>query len=193
MRKQLSGGVFDVTILENRSGFISMLIEGKNAMKVFGNEAGGHRFQRIPPTEKRGRVQTSTVTVAVLEENKFNFELDLNDVRYIMTRGTGPGGMHKNKTDSCVVATHEPTGLSVRIDARDQHKNKALATRILAERVSEHYYLQQTKERSLKRKAQVGGGMRGDKRRTYRVRDDKVVDHITGKSWKFSKWIKGNW
>ncbi len=170
-----------------------ILIEGKNAKEVFKNEPGGHRFQRVSPTEKRGRVHTSTVTVAVLDENTFDFELNLRDVKYIMTHSSKPGGQNVNKVESCVTAVHVPTGISVKIEARDQHKNKALATRILSERVSEHFYTQRNKERAAKRKAQTGSGMRGDKRRTYRVRDDKVVDHITGQKWKFSKWIKGNW
>lgn len=160
---------------------------------MFANEAGGHRWQRVSPTEKRGRVHTSTVTVAVLEENKFDFNIDKRDIRYVMTKGTGPGGQHRNKTESCVTAIHKPTGLSVKIDARHQHKNKALATRLLSERVREQKRDQSCNERHANRKQQVGSGMRGDKRRTYRSKDDAVVDHIIGKKWRLSKWLRGDW
>ena len=170
-----------------------MHIEGTNAKELFANEPGGHRWQRVSPTEKRGRIHTSTVTVAVLDENKINSTINRYDISYTMKRGSGPGGQHRNKTDSCVVATHNPTGLSVKIDARDQHKNKALATRILIERILEQEQTKETNNRCKTRKYQIGSGMRGDKRRTYRTQNDLVIDHITGKKWRLSKWIKGNW
>lgn len=170
-----------------------MHVEGKGARALFANEPGGHRWQRVSPTEKRGRVHTSTVTVAVLEENIFDFKIDRRDIKYITTKGTGPGGQHRNKTESCVIAIHKPTGLSVKVDARNQHKNKALATRLLTERVREQHRERSNSERHANRSRQVGSGMRGDKRRTYRTKDDRVVDHITGKKWRLSKWVRGDW
>ena len=193
MRKLRSGGIFDLSILENKSGFISFLVEGDGAKKLFENEAGGHRWQTVSPTDKRSRIHTSTVTVAVLEDDRSSFDVDNNDIEYIMTKGTGPGGQHRNKTESCVTAIHKPTGLSVRIDAKHQNKNKVLATRILIERVAEQSRQQYTKKTSSKRKAQIGSGMRGDKIRTYRSKDDRVVDHVTGEKWKLKKWMRGDW
>ena len=192
-RRQLSGGVFDFEIIDERSGFVSILVDGKGAKQLFANEPGGHRWQRVPPTEKRGRVHTSTVTVAVLDEESHDYSVDLNDIEYILTRGSGPGGQHRNKVESCVIAIHKPTGLSVKIDARNQHRNKKLATSILIERISERQSHNASIKRGIARAQQVGSGMRGDKRRTYRSQDDSVVDHITGKRWKLSKWLKGNW
>lgn len=193
MRRQHSGGLFDATVLENRPGFISLLIEGKEAKQVFQHEAGGHRWQIASPTDKRKRVHTSTITVAVLDGHQVNIDINLNDIEYIMTVGSGPGGQHRNKTESCVTAIHKPTGLSVRIDAKHQNQNKVLATRILLKKVEERGRQQHADKTSSKRKAQVGSGMRGDKRRTYRSKDDKVVDHITGKKWTLKKWLRGDW
>lgn len=191
--KPPSGGVFDVSVLIDRPGFVSLHVEGKGAKALFANEAGGHRWQRVSPTEKRGRVHTSTVTVAVLEERDMDFKVDKRDIKYITTKGTGPGGQHRNKTESCVIAIHKPTGLSVKIDARNQHKNKALATRLLVERVREQERSASNRKRHTNRKQQVGSGMRGDKRRTYRSRDNRVVDHITGQKWRLSRWVRGEW
>ena len=81
----------------------------------------------------------------------------------------------------------------MKIDSRDQHKNKRLATRLLAERLQEKKQDQALKNRSQKRKFQVGCGARGDKRRTYREKDNQVIDHVTGQTWKYKKWIKGQW
>ena len=183
----------DFEIIDSRSGFTAILIEGKGANKIFKNEPGGHRWQRVPPTEKRGRVHTSTVTVAVLNEIDDNISINLDDIEYIFTKGTGPGGQHKNKTESCVIAIHKPTKISVKIDARNQHKNKALATRMLIERVTQREKEIAASNRCNKRKSQVGSGMRGDKRRTYRSQNDSVIDHITHKKWKLKKWIRGAW
>ena len=191
--KPPNGGVFDASVLIDRPGFVSLHVEGNGARALFANEAGGHRWQRVSPTEKRGRVHTSTVTVAVLEERNMDFKIDKRDIKYITTKGTGPGGQHRNKTESCVIAIHKPTGLSVKIDARNQHKNKALATRLLVERVREQECSKSNSRRHANRKQQVGSGMRGDKRRTYRSRDDRVVDHITGQKWRLSRWIRGEW
>lgn len=191
--KPPNGGVFDASVLIDRPGFISLHVEGNGARALFANEAGGHRWQRVSPTEKRGRVHTSTVTVAILEERNMDFKVDKRDIKYITTKGTGPGGQHRNKTESCVIAIHKPTGLSVKIDARNQHKNKALATRLLVERVREQERCKSSSRRHANRKQQVGSGMRGDKRRTYRTRDNRVVDHITGEKWRLSQWVRGEW
>jgi peptide chain release factor 1 len=183
----------ELSVIEDRPGFMSLLIEGAKAGKVFANEPGGHRWQNVSPTDKKGRVHTSTVTVAVLDEETFDYRLDLTEVEYFYARGSGKGGQHKNKTDSCVTAVHKPTGTSVKIDSRDQHKNKKLATRILAERLREVEEGRIRNERFEERKSQVGSGMRGDKRRTYRAKDDQVVDHIVGKTWRLKKWMRGQW
>lgn len=188
------GSVFDSTLIDERPGIVVVLFEGTGAKELFKDEAGGHRWQRVPPTEKRGRMQTSTVTVAVLApEDSSVSKLDLNEVEITTARGTGPGGQHRNKTESCVVAKHLPTGISVRIDAKSQHQSKKIALQILESRIQEVQLTATKKEQSKKRKQQVGTGMRGDKIRTYRQQDDRVVDHRTNKKWRLSKWVRGEW
>jgi len=168
-------------------------VSGSKAKRVFQNEGGGHRFQRIPPTEKRGRVQTSTITVAILPEPKqHECQLDDKDLEITTRRGSGPGGQHRNKTDSCVDIKHKPTGISVTVDGRDQHKNKTLAKRILSAKLLASAQERGIIERNKKRKDQVGCGMRGDKRRTIRITHNQVVDHILGKTISYKDYKRGN-
>jgi peptide chain release factor 1 len=170
------------------------MFEGEGAAELFRNEAGGHRWQRIPPTEKRGRVHTSTVTVAVLApEKEPDFWINPADIEIRTVRGSGPGGQHRNKTESCVVARHKPTGIEVRIDERSQFKNKSLALKILRTKLACKKEGEEQAKRSQEKHEQVGSGQRGDKIRTYRVRDDLVTDHRTGKKWRLSRWVKGLW
>jgi peptide chain release factor 1 len=139
-------------------------------------------------------VHTSTVTVAVLNpEVRTSFVLDESEVEIRTTRGTGPGGQNRNKVESCVVATHKPSGVSVRVDMRSQHQSKTMALKILTAKLSEDAGSRQEARRSKDRKRQVGSGMRGDKIRTYRTQDDQVTDHRTGRCWKLSRWVRGEW
>lgn len=170
-------------------------VSGPGTLQTFANEGGGHRWQRVPPTEKRGRVQTSTVTVAVLNpDTVIGQALDPRDVEITTARGSGPGGQNRNKTESCVIAVHKPTGFQVRIDnERSQHQNRAMAFKVLAARLYEAESERLYRERSNERKQQVGSGQRGDKVRTYRTQDDLVTDHRTGQKYNLSKWLKGDW
>lgn len=167
---------------------------GRGARRLFKDEAGGHRWQRVPPTEKRGRVHTSTVTVAVMDPRERNeFTLYPSDVDIKTMRGSGKGGQHKNKTDSCVVATHTPTGLTARVDGRCQHQNRAKALETLERRLKERMEESISSNREALRRSQVGSGMRGDKVRTYRTQDDTVTDHRSGRKWSLKRWVRGQW
>lgn len=159
----------------------------------FSNEAGCHRWQRVPPTEKRGRVHTSTITVAIMDSVEFgNIKLNLDDCRIETTRGTGNGGQHKNTTDSCVVITHIPTGLKVVRDGRSQHKNKDEAITELKSRLNSFYKKGFDDELYKLRKKQISSGNRGsDKKRTYNEKSDSVVDHETGKTITLKNFFKG--
>jgi peptide chain release factor 1 len=187
-----SGGDFESELLEVTPGFASFLVRGEGAEEFF-NEAGGHRVQHVSPTDKNKRVHTSTITVAVLSVKGSSTCLHLSDVEIITTRGSGPGGQHRNKVETCVIATHKPSGLSVRIDGRSQVANKKTALEVLATRIEA---LQRAMIHSCinkNRQDQVGSGQRGDKIRTYRVRDNLIIDHRTGKKWRFDQWILGIW
>lgn len=153
---------------------------------------GNHRWQRIPPTERRGRVHTSSITVALLEANDYKeVEIHPSEYRLETTRGSGNGGQHKNTTDSCVVVTHEATGIKVVRDGRNQHANKEDALKELKRRVNEFYRTGHVSEEVEERREQIGKGDRSDKRRTYRVKDGLVTDHITNKTASYKDILKG--
>jgi len=161
---------------------------------AFRHEAGGHRFQRVPPTEKRGRVHTSTVTIAVLPEpEEHELHIDPRDLEESFTRGSGKGGQHRNKTDSCVVLSHRPSDITVRIDGgRSQHVNRQTALAVLRARLKAKIDARETRGRNADRKAQVGRGARGDKRRTIAVQRNQVVDHRTRKRTTWEAYQKGD-
>jgi peptide chain release factor 1 len=191
----VGGGLFSVELVDERAGVAVMRISGKGAAELFAGEAGGHRWQRIPPTERKGRVQTSTITVAVLAEPK-EHELVLRDEDLEVTtmRGSGAGGQHRNKTDSAVRIRHLPTGVEVRCESeRSQTLNKDTAMVVLRARILEERRATAAGERDADRRRQVGSGMRGDKRRTIRVRDDQVNDHQDGRAWSFKRYARGDW
>ena len=182
-------------MIDERPGIITCTVSGVGSRQTFQHEGGGHRWQRIPPTEKRGRVQTSTVTVAVLDPDAVVGQvLNHQDVDIVTARGSGPGGQKRNKTESCIIATHRPSGLSVRIDnERSQHQNRAMAHKVLAARLYDAERSRINAARKQDRQAQVGSGQRGDKVRTYRTQDDQVTDHRTGLKTRLSQWYNGNW
>ena len=183
---------FKTISVKDKVGQVTIEVQGYNVKEFFLKEVGGHRFQRVPPTESKGRVHTSIVSVSVMDNKKeINNDIDMNDIGVMYTKGTGPGGQHKNKTQSCVVLTHKPSGIKVRIDGRNQHKNKKDALKELQRRLDEKYKKETQNDTWNNIKEQVGSGMRGDKRRTYRIRDNRVHDHITGKKSQWKKIQKG--
>ena len=166
------------------------------ARSTFSQESGGHRWQRVPPNEKRGRVQTSTVTVAVLDEPKESeLRIEERDIEWQTCRGSGAGGQHRNVTNSAVQMTHLPTGIRVRVEnERSQHQNRETALRVLRARVHEARTSAATSAREDSRRAQVGSGMRGDKVRTIRAQDGQVTDHRpNGGQIRYKDYIRGNW
>jgi peptide chain release factor 1 len=181
--------------IDVRPGFIVFRVYGQGAIEAFKNEGGGMRWQRVPPNEKRGRVHTSTVTVAVLPEpTAVQVRLDDRDLEYRTCRASGAGGQKVNKTDSAVQLTHKPTGLMVRVETeRSQHQNRATALALLRARLWQGERDRAAAARDEERREQVGSGMRGDKRRTIAVQRGTVVDHVTGRSWRFEDYLRGNW
>ncbi|MEJ7733618.1 MAG: peptide chain release factor-like protein [Polyangiaceae bacterium] len=138
-------------------------VRGRGAAEAFGDEAGGHRWQRIPPSEKRGRVHSSTVTVAVLPEpTATEVVLRDADLEWAMCRGSGAGGQSRNKTESAVTLVHRPSGVRVRFESeRSQQQNKGGALAVLRARLWEAERARRDGGRSAERRQQVGSGMRG--------------------------------
>ncbi len=149
----------------------------------------------MPPNEKRGRVHTSTITVAVLPEpTAAELRIAPGDVQRVTCRGSGAGGQHRNKTETCVVLTHVPTGLTVRCESeRSQHQNEQTALALLRARLHAAAAKESAAARDQDRRRQMGSGMRGDKRRTIRCQDGTVVDHPTGRTWPLRVYERGEW
>jgi peptide chain release factor 1 len=168
---------------------------GARAEAVFRDEAGGHRWQRVPPNEKRERVHTSTITVAVLPEpTEVEVRIAERDLDWSTCYGTGPGGQKRNKTESTVLLTHRPTGLQVRCEtSRSQQHNRVTALVLLRARLWALERGRLDQARAAQRRDQVGSGMRGDKRRTIRCQDGTVVDHVTGRRWELRAYLRGQW
>jgi peptide chain release factor 1 len=158
----------------------------------FMNEAGGHRIQRIPDTERKGRVHTSTVCVSVLEGERKTLDVRDSDFSVRFYSGTGKGGQRRNKVMSCVTVTHLPSGLTQNVNGRSGSTNEAEAKRLLIERLAAATNTQSASEMNDIRAAQVGSGMRGDKRRTYRFRDDSIEDHITNRMVSARRFMRGD-
>lgn len=180
--------------MDERPGLIVVHVKGSKAWQLFKEEPGGHRWQRVPPNEKRGRVHTSTITVAVLPEPT-EVELVINDreLEIKAIRGTGAGGQKRNKTSNCIQLRHLPTGIMVRCESeRSREQNRLTAIAHLRAQLWETEKSRAKDARDSDRKQQVGAGQRGDKRRTIRVQEDTVVDHVTGKRWRFKDYERGN-
>jgi peptide chain release factor 1 len=158
---------------------VSLAVEGEGAYRELQYESGGHRVQRVPATEAKGRIHTSAATVAVMPEPE-DVEVDIRseDYRKDIYHASGPGGQHVNKTASAVRLTHLETGIVVAIqDEKSQHKNLAKALRVLKTRVYEAKRQAEEAKRSDQRRSLVGSGDRSQRIRTYNFPENRVTDH----------------
>lgn len=159
-------------------------ITGAGVFNALKNEAGVHRVQRVPETERHGRIHTSTATVAVLPEIQ---ERDVNirpeDIEFEAYRAGGHGGQNVNKVSTAVRLVHRPTGIVVTArQERFQEQNRKIAMDILRAKLWERQ--EEEKEKTISGyRAAIGRGMRAEKIRTYNFPQDRVTDHRLGKSW----------
>jgi peptide chain release factor 1 len=164
---------------------LTLEIAGTDAYDALRYESGVHRVQRIPLTEKSGRVHTSTASVAVLPiRAKSKVDINPADIKMEFSRSGGAGGQNVNKVETAVRLVHTPTGIEVRSSSeRSQLANREKAMQILVAKLDQLHEEEEAKKHAASRKAQIGTGDRSEKIRTYNYLQDRVTDHRLQKSW----------
>ena len=179
------------------NGYKSLVAEvkGEGAYEALKHESGVHRVQRVPKTEKAGRVHTSTASVAVLpivEAKEVN--ISPNDLEVTFSRAGGPGGQNVNKVETAVRILHKPSGIVVGSrEERSQNANREKALEVLRAKLYEIEQVKATGNVSDIRREQIGTADRSEKIRTYNFPDDRITDHRIGKKWhNIEKIMEGN-
>lgn len=171
---------------------ISYLLIGKDVSEKFKLESGIHRVQRVPPTEQKGRRHTSTIAVAVMPYIEYSeYQVDMSEFEIECYCGGGPGGQHRNTTNSNVKIVHKPTKLSACANTKSQHRNKQIALSILVGRIMDHEKTLDHKEYNEKRRDQIRDQGRGTKVRTYNFIESRVKDERVIKKFRTQDIMKG--
>ena len=190
---------WDVEVLDasptELGGFKELVLglSGAAIYRKLQHESGGHRVQRVPDTETKGRIHTSAATVAVLPEPEdVEVSLSSDEYRKDLFCASGPGGQHVNKTASAVRLTHMETGIVVQCqDEKSQHKNLAKALRVLKTRIYEYRRQIEHDKRSAERKTLVGSGDRSQRIRTYNFPQNRLTDHRINESFTLDQVMAG--
>ena len=164
---------------------LTLEVFGEEAYEALRYETGVHRVQRVPLTEKNGRIHTSTASVAVLPiRTKPLFEINPADIEMEFSRSGGAGGQNVNKVETAVRLIHKPTGVDVRSSSeRSQKANREKAMQILAAKLESAFDEEEARKHAAERKSQIGTGDRSEKIRTYNFPQDRVTDHRLKESW----------